>query len=84
MRLHWSWDRGGPKDPSGANLYIKFEVNLIPLTPLSVVHKFNKFISNKNIDHRFNNLVHPNLCKFMEFGAYKGLVNVRSIWMDHN
>ena len=37
---HWSWDRGGSKDPIGANLDTKFEVNLIHLTPSSVVHKF--------------------------------------------
>ena len=47
VRPHWSWDGGELKDPSGANLYIKFEVNLIPLTSSSVVHKFNRFISNK-------------------------------------
>ena len=47
VRPHWSWDIGGLKDPSGANLHIKFEVNLIPLTPSSIVHKFNSFISKK-------------------------------------
>ena len=34
-----SWGpTGGSKDPSGANLDIKFEVDLIPLTYSSVVH----------------------------------------------
>ena len=47
LRPQWSWDRGGLKDPSGANLHIKFEVNLMPLTPSSVVYKFCSFISNK-------------------------------------
>ena len=34
----------GSKDPSGANLNIKFEVNLIPLTHAFMVHKFNDLI----------------------------------------
>ena len=44
---YWSWYKEGLKDLSGANLHIKFEVNLIPLTPSSIVHKFNNFISKK-------------------------------------
>ena len=47
VRSHQSWDKGGPKDSSGVNLYIEFEVNLIPLNPSSMVYKFNNFISNK-------------------------------------
>ena len=39
--------QGGQKDPSGVNLHIKFEVNLILKTPSSMVHKFNNFISKK-------------------------------------
>ena len=34
-------DQGGLKDPSEADLDIKFEVNLIPLSHSSVVYKFN-------------------------------------------
>ena len=44
LRPHKSWNREGSKDPSGANLDVKFEVNLIPLTHSSLVHKFNVFI----------------------------------------
>ena len=31
LGLHWSWDKRGLKDLSGANLHFKFEINLIPL-----------------------------------------------------
>ena len=41
---HKLWNKGESKDPSRANLYIKLEVNLIPLTHSSVLHKFNSFI----------------------------------------
>ena len=39
--------QGGQKDSSGVNLHIKFDVNLIPLIPSSIFHKFNSFILKK-------------------------------------
>lgn len=57
---------GGLKHPSRAKLYIKFEVNLLLLTPS--VHKFNGLTSNNKIHPQSNGGFHSDLFKLMGFG----------------
>lgn len=71
---HWLWDRGWLKNPSGVNLDIRFEVILIFLTPSSMVHKFNIFISNNK-----------NWLSFLRSNLFKSVQihGIRWIWVTY-
>lgn len=65
---------GAWKDPCGITPYIKFDINLMHLTPSSMARKFNRYIfKNTNFNLPSHGSVHSDRCQTSSSMSIKGV-----------